>query len=52
MKKNQIIFIDIYGHRERCKVLALHGRYTIDVERLSDGRCFRVSGFENVELAQ
>jgi len=24
--------------------LARHGRYTLDVERTRDGRCFRVSG--------
>lgn len=35
---------DSYGHRERCRILARHGAGTIDVERLSDGRCFRVSG--------
>lgn len=28
----------------RGRVLAVHGRYTVDVERLADGRCFRVSG--------
>ena len=49
MKKNQIVFIEIYGKVERCKVLALHGRYTVDVERLSDGRCFRVSNIDVLE---
>lgn len=44
MKPNQIVFLDIQGKTTRCRVLALHGRYTVDVERLSDGRCFRVSG--------
>jgi hypothetical protein len=46
MKPNQIVFIDIQGKITRCRVLALHGRYTVDVERLSDGRCFRVSGLD------
>ncbi|KWN11719.1 hypothetical protein WT83_19195 [Burkholderia territorii] len=40
----EIGHFDIYGHRERCRILARHGAGTIDVERLSDGRCFRVSG--------
>jgi len=44
MKPNQIVFIDIQGKPTRCRVLAVHGRYTVDVERLADGRCFRVSG--------
>jgi len=44
MKPNDIIFIELFGRPTRCRVLALHGRYTIDVERLSDGQCFRVSG--------
>jgi hypothetical protein len=34
----------IYGHREFCRVLKRHGVGTIDVQRVSDGRCFRVSG--------
>lgn len=44
MKKGQIIFIELHGKPTRCRVLAAHGRYTLDVERLSDGKCFRVSG--------
>ena len=43
MMPHQIIFIELYGKPTRCKVLAVHGRYTVDVERLSDGKCFRVS---------
>lgn len=27
-----------------CRVLAIHAAGTIDVERLADGECFRVSG--------
>lgn len=42
----KIIFITLFGRTERCKVLAKHGKYTIDVERLRDGKCFRVSGFD------
>ena len=34
----------LYGKLMRCRVLAVHPLGTIDVERLSDGRCFRVSG--------
>jgi hypothetical protein len=49
MKKNQIVFCEIYGRMERCKVLAIHDRYTIDVERMNDGRCFRVSNLNILE---
>jgi len=42
--KREIIIVEIFGRPERCRVLARHGRYTIDVERMRDGRCFRVSG--------
>ncbi len=28
----------------RCRVLRIHAFGTIDVERLSDGRCFRITG--------
>ena len=41
--KYPIIFVEIYGRLERCKLLAKHGKYVIDVERLSDGKCFRVN---------
>jgi hypothetical protein len=35
----------LYGHLVRARVLAVYASTgTIDVERLSDGRCFRVSG--------
>lgn len=37
-------YFEIYGHRERCRILRRHPFGTYDVERLSDGRCFRVSG--------
>lgn len=42
--KNQIVYVQIYGKMEKCKLLAKHGKYVLDVERLSDGKCFRVSG--------
>jgi hypothetical protein len=35
---------EIYGHVVDCILLAKHGMGTIDVQRVSDGRCFRVSG--------
>jgi hypothetical protein len=34
----------IYGNRTDCKILHYHGNGTYDVERKSDGKCFRVSG--------
>jgi hypothetical protein len=37
-------FFEIYGHKVLCRILARHAAGTYDVERLSDGRCFRVSG--------
>lgn len=49
MKKNQIVFCEIYGKLERCRVLALHGRYTVDVEVINTGRCYRVSGLNILE---
>lgn len=44
MKPRQIVIIELFGRPERCRVLAVHGRYTVDVERLRDKKCFRVSG--------
>ncbi|MCM3583829.1 hypothetical protein M3795_25490 [Ralstonia pickettii] len=37
-------YFTIYGHRELCLILAKRGPGTYDVQRNSDGRCFRVSG--------
>ncbi|CAJ0808502.1 MULTISPECIES: hypothetical protein [Ralstonia] len=37
-------YFTIYGHRELCTILRAHGHGTFDVQRKSDGRCFRVSG--------
>lgn len=38
------VVVDVYGRPTACKLLAKHPAGTIDVERLSDGRCFRLSG--------
>lgn len=35
---------EIYGKRERCRILVRRNGGANDVERLSDGCCFRVSG--------
>lgn len=34
----------IYGHDVLCRILRDNGMGSYDVERLSDGKCFRVSG--------
>jgi hypothetical protein len=44
MKVNQTLTLHLFGRPERVRVLAVHRAGTIDVERLSDGKCFRVSG--------
>ena len=36
--------ITLYGRPTEVRILARHPGGTIDVERLSDGACFRVSG--------
>lgn len=46
MKIREIVILELFGRPTRVRVLALHGRYTVDVERLSDGKCFRVSGLD------
>lgn len=46
--KYPIIFVHLYGTLTKCKLLAKHGKYTIDVQRISDGKCFRVSGLTTV----
>jgi hypothetical protein len=35
---------EIRGKREMCRLLQIHPLGTVDVERLSDGSCYRVSG--------
>jgi hypothetical protein len=44
MKPGQIIHIELFGRPERVRILAVRRAGTVDVERLSDGKCFRVSG--------
>jgi hypothetical protein len=44
MKVNQTLTLHLFGRPERVRVLAVHRAGTVDVERLSDGKCFRVSG--------
>ena len=44
IKVNQTLTMHLFGRTERVRVLAVHRAGTIDVERLSDGKCFRVSG--------
>lgn len=44
MKAGDIVQVGIYGRQVDCEVLAIHSMGTIDVMRLSDERCFRVSG--------
>lgn len=39
-------FFFIYGHLEPCNILKVNPAGTVDVERISDGRCFRVSGLD------
>ena len=36
--------VTIYGHETEYRLLRDHGTGTIDVERISDGKCFRISG--------
>ncbi|WP_186275828.1 hypothetical protein [Burkholderia gladioli] len=40
------IEVMIFGRLQRCRVLRRHPHGTIDVQRLSDGECFRLSGLE------
>ena len=44
MKVNQTLTLHLFGRPERVRILAIHRAGTVDVERLSDGKCFRVSG--------
>lgn len=37
-------YFSLRGHVERCRILRRHPAGTYDVQRLSDGRCFRVTG--------
>lgn len=40
--------LSIYGKPTRCQVLRVRPHGTLDVQRLSDGKCFRVSGLPDV----
>lgn len=44
MQVNQTLTLELFGRPERVRILAVRRAGTVDVERLSDGRCFRVSG--------
>jgi hypothetical protein len=44
MKVNQTLTMHLFGRPERVRILVIRRAGTVDVERLSDGRCFRVSG--------
>lgn len=44
MQANQVITMHLFGRPERARILAVRRAGTVDVERLSDGKCFRVSG--------
>jgi hypothetical protein len=44
MKVNQTLTLHLFGRPERVRILVVRRAGTVDVERLSDGRCFRVSG--------
>lgn len=41
----------IYGRLENCHVLKVYPHGTVDVERLSDGRCFRISGLKEEQTS-
>lgn len=49
MKKNQIVYCEIRGRTERCRVLAVHGKSTLDVEILRNGECVRISGLSIID---
>ena len=44
MQVNQTLILELFGRPERVRILAVRRAGTVDVERLSDGKCFRVSG--------
>lgn len=39
-------YFEIYGKLVLCRILQRHPAGTYDVERVSDGKCFRVSGLK------
>ena len=44
MQVGNIITIQMHGRSVKARVLAIHAFGTIDLQRLSDGACFRVTG--------
>lgn len=42
--KQEYGVFDIFGRAVKCLILKRHPAGTFDVQRLSDGQCFRVSG--------
>lgn len=44
MQVNRTLVMHLFGRPERVRILAVRRAGTVDVERLSDGKCFRVSG--------
>ncbi len=49
------INLAIHGQATPCRVLKIHhprSLGTLDVERLSDGKCFRVSGLDLSRIIQ
>lgn len=47
IKINDTFFIKLYGETpDKVKLLAIHEFGTIDVERLSDNKCFRITGLQ------
>lgn len=45
---DDVVHVVLYGRVTKVRVLAVRPHGTLDVERLSDGQCFRVSGLELV----
>lgn len=39
-----IVTMPLYGRETKCKIIAIHLMGTVDVERLSDEKCFRLTG--------
>ncbi len=41
---DEIVTVSVYGKIERARVLKVHPANTVDVEVLSTGKCYRISG--------
>ena len=46
-QEDELATFQIYGKSTKCRILVVRPAGTIDVERLSDGLCFRISGLSN-----